>query len=127
MILSPKAPERPFALSGAHSLEVRDGETFLVDSFYYDVVFGLDGVLDMPPTDIPTVVRPLLLEFETLYEEPVKGDVPPLRGIRYNVDFVPGFPNLPHYRMAPGEHVELHRQVMILFSKGIGRESNSLV
>lgn len=42
-------------------------------------------------------------------------------------DFVPcaASPNLLHYRMAPIEHAELHRQVMYLLSMAFVCESNS--
>lgn len=90
------------------------------------LLFGLVGVLDMPPY-IPTVLKPLLFEFETLCAKPKKAESLPLQGIQHQIDLVPGapLPNLPHYRMALAEYVKLHMQITDLLFKGFVCGSNS--
>jgi hypothetical protein len=54
-------------------------------------------------------------------------ELPPIRGIEHQIDFVPGaaIPNRPAYRSNPEETKELQRQVEDLMSKGYVRESMS--
>lgn len=99
---------RPFALLVA-PIEVRDGETFLADSSYYDVVFGLVSVLDMSPTEITAASNhhwssklcggPVLGEFTTTLRSSAS----------HYYGCLSFFTNLPHYCMAL---TELHRQIM---------------
>lgn len=57
------------------------------------------------------------------------GEFSPPEGIHHHIDFYlrASLPNLSHYRMAPAEHVELHRYITNLFSKGFVHQSTSRV
>uniref|UniRef100_A0A2N9EKJ2 CCHC-type domain-containing protein n=1 Tax=Fagus sylvatica TaxID=28930 RepID=A0A2N9EKJ2_FAGSY len=60
-------------------------------------------------------------EFEDVFPDEMPNELPPIRGIEHQIDFVPGaaIPNRPAYRSNPEETKELQRQVEDLMSKGI--------
>uniref|UniRef100_A0A2N9IS90 Reverse transcriptase n=1 Tax=Fagus sylvatica TaxID=28930 RepID=A0A2N9IS90_FAGSY len=62
-----------------------------------------------------------------LQSEEMPNELPPIRGIEHQIDFVPGaaIPNRPAYRSNPEETKELQRQVEDLMNKGYVRESMS--
>uniref|UniRef100_A0A2N9J1K8 Reverse transcriptase domain-containing protein n=1 Tax=Fagus sylvatica TaxID=28930 RepID=A0A2N9J1K8_FAGSY len=66
-------------------------------------------------------------EFEDVFLEEMPNELPPIRGIEHQIDFVPraAIPNRPAYRSNPEETKELQRQVEDLMSKGYVRESMS--
>ncbi|XP_042992210.1 uncharacterized protein LOC122318677, partial [Carya illinoinensis] len=66
-------------------------------------------------------------EFDDVFPEEMPNELPPIRGIEHQIDFVPGaaIPNRPAYRSNPEETKELQRQVEDLMSKGYVRESMS--
>uniref|UniRef100_A0A2N9IK70 CCHC-type domain-containing protein n=1 Tax=Fagus sylvatica TaxID=28930 RepID=A0A2N9IK70_FAGSY len=66
-------------------------------------------------------------EFEDVFPKEMPNELPPIRGIEHQIDFVPGvaIPNRPAYRSNPEETKELQRQVKDLMSKGYVRESMS--
>ncbi|KAH9697902.1 Endonuclease [Citrus sinensis] len=66
-------------------------------------------------------------EYEDDFPEETPHGLPPIRGIEYQIDFVPGaaIPNRPAYRSNPEETKELQRQVNELVEKGYVRESMS--
>ncbi|XP_059311671.1 uncharacterized protein LOC132063226 [Lycium ferocissimum] len=76
---------------------------------------------------LPSSVTSLLKEYDELFSEEMPDRLPPLRGIEYQIDFVPGpqIPNKPAYRSNPEEIKELQRQVEELLEKGLVKESLS--
>ena len=66
-------------------------------------------------------------EFEDVFPEEMSNELPPIRGIEHQIDFMPGaaIPNRLAYRSNPEETKELQRQVEDLMSKGYMRESMS--
>ncbi|GKA15666.1 putative nucleotidyltransferase, ribonuclease H, partial [Tanacetum coccineum] len=92
-----------------------------------DDVFVLIGKEVAEDSEIPEAMIPLLEEFLDVFPDELPDGLPPLRDIQHHIDLEPGsqLPNRPHYRMSPGEHEELRRQVEELVSKGHVRESMS--
>jgi hypothetical protein len=76
---------------------------------------------------LPSLGVSLLQEFEDVFPEEMPNELPPIKGIEHQIDFVPGaaIPNQPAYRSNPEETKELQRQVEDLMSKGYVRESMS--
>ena len=76
---------------------------------------------------LPSNVFSLLQEFVDVFPEEVPPGLPPIRGIKHQIDFVPGstIPNRPAYRSNLEETKELERQVSELMEKGHVRESMS--
>jgi hypothetical protein len=62
-----------------------------------------------------------------MFPDDTPSRLPPLKGIEYQIDFVPGasIPNRLAYRSNPEETKELQRQVDELMEKGYIRESMS--
>jgi hypothetical protein len=58
---------------------------------------------------LPSNIVSLLQEFEDVLPEEVPQGLPPIRGIEYQIDFIPGasIPNRPAYRNNPEETKEL--------------------
>jgi hypothetical protein len=83
--------------------------------------------LDETNKSLPSLAVSLLQEFEDVFPEEMPNELPPIRGIKHQIDFVPGaaIPNRPAYRSNPEETKELQRQVEDLMSKGYVRESMS--
>jgi hypothetical protein len=75
---------------------------------------------------VPSVAISLLQEFDDVFPNDTPSGLPPLRGIKHQIDFVPGasIPNW-RYRSNPEETRELQRQVDELMEKGYIRESMS--
>lgn len=73
------------------------------------------------------VVLSLLQYYADVFLEELPQGLPPIRGIEYQIDFVPGssIPNSPAYRSNPEETKELQKQVGELMEKGFARESTS--
>ena len=67
--------------------------------------------LDETNQSLPSLAVSLLQEFEDVFLEEMPNELPPIRGIEYQIDFVPGaaIPNRPAYRSNPEETKELQR------------------
>uniref|UniRef100_A0A2N9IRC6 Reverse transcriptase domain-containing protein n=1 Tax=Fagus sylvatica TaxID=28930 RepID=A0A2N9IRC6_FAGSY len=97
------------------------------------VTFSIGKYLDEVLCDVvPMHAGHILLgkavaEFEDVFPEEMPNELPPIRGIEHQIDFVPGaaIPNRPTYRSNPEETKELQRQIEDLMSKGYVRESMS--
>ena len=76
---------------------------------------------------LPSIVVSLLEEYEDVFPNNVSNGLPHIRGIEYQIDFVPGatIPNQTAYKSNPEETKELQRQVKELLTKGHMRESMS--
>ncbi|GJT13555.1 putative nucleotidyltransferase, ribonuclease H, partial [Tanacetum coccineum] len=85
-----------------------------------DDVFVLIGKEVAEDSEIPEAMFSLLEEFSDVFPDELLDGLPPLRDIQHHIDLEPGLqlPKRPHYRMSPGEHEELRRQVEELVSKG---------
>jgi hypothetical protein len=83
--------------------------------------------LDETNPSLPSLAVSLLQEFEHVIPKEMPNELPPIRGIEHQIDFVPGaaIPNRPAYRSNSEETKELQRQVKDLMSKGYVRESMS--
>ncbi|XP_040952795.1 uncharacterized protein [Gossypium hirsutum] len=79
------------------------------------------------PADLPASILSLLQEFEDVFPKETPKGLPPHRGIKHQIDFIPGatIPNRPAYRTNPEETKELQRQVAELMDKGYIRENLS--
>ncbi|GKV11638.1 hypothetical protein SLEP1_g22878 [Rubroshorea leprosula] len=73
------------------------------------------------------VTRRALNDFKDVFPDDVPNGLPPIRGIKHQIGFIPGatIPNRPAYRSNPNETKELQRQVEELMKKGHVRESMS--
>jgi len=76
---------------------------------------------------VPSVAIALLQEFDDVFPDDTPSGLPPLRGIKHRIDFVPeaSIPNRPAYRSNPEKTKELQRQVDELMEKGYIHESMS--
>ncbi|XP_076951386.1 uncharacterized protein LOC143624706 [Bidens hawaiensis] len=122
--LVPSKPKQLAIKQSGNHLTISQFEDELVEA---DNVFVLIGKPVPEEVEIPEAMIPLLEEFSDVFPYDLQDGLPPLRDIQHHIDLEPGsqFPNMPHYRMSPREHEELHRQVDELISKGHVRESMS--
>ena len=69
---------------------------------------------------LPSSVANLLQEYQDVFPEEIPSGLPPIRGIEYQIDLVPGasLPNKPPYKINPEETKEMEQQVHDLLSKG---------
>jgi hypothetical protein len=83
--------------------------------------------LDETNQSLSSLAVSLLQEFEHVFPKEMPNELPPIRGIEHQIEFVPGaaIPNRPAYKSNPEETKELQRQVEDLMSKGYVRESMS--
>jgi len=84
-------------------------------------------ILEPTQKEHPKEIVEALKEFEDVFPKDLPDQLPPLRDIQHVIDLVPGatLPNLPHYRLNPSKHQELHKQVGEFLTKGFIRENLS--
>ena len=75
--------------------------------------------LDETNQSLVSLAVSLLQKFEDIFPEEMPNELPPIRGIEHQIDFVPkdAIPNRPAYRSNPKETKKLQRQVEDLMSK----------
>ncbi|KAH9780609.1 hypothetical protein KPL71_008138 [Citrus sinensis] len=75
---------------------------------------------EFDPT-LPSSITSLLQEYEDVFPEETPHGLPPIRGIKHQIDFVPGaaIPNRPAYRSNSKETKELQRQRMCVDCRAI--------
>jgi hypothetical protein len=80
----------------------------------------------MPPT-LPPAVANILQEYEDVFPQDVPPRLPPIRGIKHQIDLISGasLPNRAPYCTNPEETKEIQRQIQELTDKGYIRESLS--
>ena len=90
---------------------------------YKETLFNTDQL----DTSLPSSIVSLLQEFEDVFPDQISKGLPHIRGIEYQIDFVPSAtsPNLSAYKSNPEETNELQKQVSELMEKGYVRESMS--
>ena len=76
---------------------------------------------------LPSSITSILQEYEDVFPEEASHGLPPIRGIEYQIDFVPGatISNRPAYMNNLEETIELQRRVNELMEKWYVRESMS--
>jgi len=76
---------------------------------------------------LPSVIFNVLQEYEDVFPEEVPPGLPPKRGIKYQIDLVPGvsLANRAAYRTNPEETKKIQQQVEELMRKGYVQESLS--
>jgi hypothetical protein len=90
---------------------------------YRQVLFSLEDIT----TPVPHAITNLLQEFKDIFPAEIPPGLPPLRGIKHQIDFIPGasMPNQAAYRTNPEETKEIQRQVQELLDNGYVHESHS--
>ncbi|XP_071906057.1 uncharacterized protein [Coffea arabica] len=92
------------------------------------ILFGKESLLtNALDASLPSVITNLLQEYQDVFPEDIPNGLPPLRGIKHQIDFILGssLPNKAPYRTNPEETKEQQRQVEELLSKGWIHESLS--
>nr|GFA79820.1 putative reverse transcriptase domain-containing protein [Tanacetum cinerariifolium] len=85
-----------------------------------DDAFVLIGKDVSPNSEIPEAMFPLHEEFFDVFHDDLPDVLQPLCEIQHHINLEPSsqLPNRTHYRLCPGEHEELRRQVKEFVSKG---------
>nr|GEZ64281.1 hypothetical protein [Tanacetum cinerariifolium] len=85
-----------------------------------DYAFVIIGKEMASNSKMPEAMFPLLEEFSDVFHDELPDALPPLCNIQHHINLEPSsqLPNMPHYRLCPGEHEELHRQVEEFVSNG---------
>ncbi|XP_020674167.2 uncharacterized protein LOC110093578 [Dendrobium catenatum] len=92
----------------------------------YDLVVT-DTLPRSEENQFPEAVTSVLKKFEDLLPTDLPAELPQVRSIQHQIDFVPGanLPNLPHYKMSPKEHEILQEMVQELLDKQLIQPSLS--
>jgi hypothetical protein len=87
------------------------------------VLFSLDDIT----TPLPRVITNLLQEFKNVFPAEIPIGLPPLRGIKYQIDLILGtsLPNRAAYRTNPEDTKEIRQQVQEFLDNGYVHESLS--
>ncbi|GJX89806.1 gag-pol polyprotein [Tanacetum coccineum] len=91
------------------------------------ILFLTENRLHEGKEPVHPAVEQLLAEFKEVFPTDLPSGLPPLRGIEYQIDLIPGatLPNKPAYRCDPEKTKELQRKVQELIDRGYIRESMS--
>ncbi|XP_042064515.1 uncharacterized protein LOC121808165 [Salvia splendens] len=94
------------------------------NGFTNEYFYMLNGVKVRLKPLLPSAV---FEEFEDVFPEELPSELPPMRGIEHQIDFLPGLslPTRAAYKANPKETQELQRQVEELLAKDLIRESLS--
>ena len=90
------------------------------EDFNYDVVCKPRVVtINTNMKDIPKEIQEMLSEFSDIMVDDLPNELPPMRDISHQFDFIPGanLPNKAAYRLTPQEIEEVRRQVQGLLDK----------
>jgi hypothetical protein len=118
---------------GEHSLVMLATKSVLSEFFEDPTVVPLvvmykgDILVSNDMTPLSIGVSNVLQEFSNVFLEEVLAGLPPLRGIKHQIDLIPGasLPNRAPYRTNPEETKEIQKQVQALLNKGYIRVSLS--
>ena len=106
---------KPLTEKGSVNTNVAEKKTFLVvdnADFMKEVkqsneiyALVLSRKEDSTTAEIPPGVQTLLQQFDTVMPNDLPSELPMLRDVQHQIDFIPGsqLPTLPHYRMNPKE------------------------
>ncbi|PKI47708.1 hypothetical protein CRG98_031841 [Punica granatum] len=125
VLVPSRESERPTSMGGETKL--LSLARFEEDVDESQLIYVLIGKEVVGEASIPTAVAPVVAEYVDVFPDELPDSLPPLRDIQHRIDLEPGatLPNRPHYKMRPGEHEELRRQVEELLARGHIRESLS--
>jgi hypothetical protein len=77
-------------------------------------------LLQVEGLDLPRQIKELFEEFKDVFPDELFEGLPPIRGIKHQIDLVTGasLPNRPTYKCKPEEAKEIQREVGELLEKG---------
>ncbi|XP_047949094.1 uncharacterized protein LOC125194922 [Salvia hispanica] len=121
--------EKPQAREGKGCLLARTPDLGWALKFRSTILLMVrnDLCLNANTKPCPLLIESVLQGLKDVFPDELSDELPPLRGIEHQIDFVSGssLPNRAAYKANPKETQELQRQVEGLLAKGLIRESLS--